>query len=90
MALRTQQFTVSTSAVELRPTGAPQNPDYKRGARVKVTVGARDIFVGPAGVTTTTGLRLLTNTTHEFILGWSDRLYAIAGSSGTDTVARID
>lgn len=89
MAIRTQQFTVSTTAVELRPTGAPTNPDYS-GAEIRVTAGARDMFIGPSGVTTATGFKVPQGTTVALRLGVSDRLYGIAGSSGTDTVLRVD
>lgn len=90
MSIRSQQFTVSTTAVELRPTGAPSSPGYK-GATIYLTVGARDIFVGPSSaVTSTTGHKLLQNTEHVIRLSVSDRLYAIAASSGTDTVLRVE
>ena len=90
MAIRTAQFTINTTATELRPSGAPTSPDYK-GAKVVITVGARDLFIGASNaVTTSTGLKLLQATTHEFHLGVSGRLWAIAAGSGTDSVLRQD
>lgn len=91
MALRTQQITVGTTAVELRPTGAPTTPTAGTKASLAITAdAAQDLFVGPSGVTTGTGFKVPKGTTFFIVLNPTERLYGIAAASGTVNVLRQD
>lgn len=52
------------------------------GARVSITAGAADVYVGGPNVTTTTGHRVISNTSQYFLI--KSGLY-IVGTSGTAT-----
>lgn len=91
MAIRTQQITVSTSAVELRPTGAPTTPGFGSRASLGITADAdQDLYVGGSGVTTSTGFKVAKDTSFFIVLNPSERIYGIAGGSGTVQVIRQD
>ena len=92
MALRTQQFTVSTTAVELRPTGAPTAAIAGESAEVWVTADATQaLFLGPTNsVTASNGFKVPANTTVKIKLNPGERLWGIAGASGTVYVLRTD
>lgn len=91
MALRTAQITVSTTAVELRPSGAPTSPDFGSRASLAITADAsEDLYVGGSGVTTSTGFKVPQGTSFFIILNPGERIYGIAGGSGTVQVIRQD
>jgi hypothetical protein len=91
MALRTAQVTVSTSAVELRPDGAPTSPSFGSRASVAITADAdQDLYVGGSGVTTSTGFKVPKDTSFFIVLNPGERIYGIAGGSGTVQVIRQD
>lgn len=86
MSIRSGQFAVGTSPVEL----LPQSPVVPAGSSSSVVVqgaSTADVFVGPSGVTTSTGLKLVTNGALSFTLQAGESLFAVAASAGPHTVS---
>lgn len=91
MAIRTAQITVSTTAVELRPAGSPTSPSAGGKGTMAITADAdQDLYIGPSVVTTSTGFKVPKGSTFFLTLNSSERIYGIAGGSGTVQVIRQD
>jgi hypothetical protein len=87
MAVQAAQVAVSTTAVDLTAS-APG--DRVAGSSIVVTApDAADLYVGPSGVTATTGFRVKAGTTLSGGLDSNERLFAVlASGTGTAYVLR--
>jgi hypothetical protein len=87
MSLRSGQVTVTSTAVELLPLVIPVG----WSSQLVVQAPASDVFVGPAGVTASTGLRIPAGGSLSFVLQYGEALFAVVASgSVTVSVLRSD
>lgn len=85
-SVRPAQIVVGTTAVELTPTGVP---NQAHDVLVKAPDAAK-LWVGPAGVTASTGFPIDAGGVLSVQLGSGERLYgALASGSGTAYVLAV-
>lgn len=86
MAVQTIPTTVSTSAVVIIPAEAYAMPGSV--GTVLSNIGANPVFIGPAGVTATTGVQIAAgaNLTLNTL---NSVLYAITGTGSTTVVVGL-
>lgn len=82
IAVNSQAVTVGTSAIPLPATALAG----RRRIMIQNT-SSNDIYVGPSGVTTSTGMRVVKGATLSLEIGEHVVLYGIAGSAGNSIVA---
>lgn len=86
MAVASAQVTVGTTATLVSAVES----DFSVGSAAKVkNTGAADVFLGGAGVTTTTGFALASGATTDVPLGPGEQLFAVAAATGTVHVLRL-
>lgn len=83
MTLRSAQVTVAATATELAPARAG------RIACILTMIGDADAFIGPAGVTTSTGALLRGTAGTQMTIPGSDALYGVVASS-TEVVGVLE
>lgn len=81
MAVTAEQASVGTTATAL-------NAAATAGMTLTLRAGAAGVFVGPSGVTTTSGLELPNGTPLAINIDPGDVLYAVHASSATVQVLR--
>jgi len=81
MSLATGQTSVSTAAVKIAG-----NYGYATVLHMHLTDNTDHVYIGPQGVTTSTGLRLQKQACVDIELGQNDAVYAIASSNGPFTI----
>ena len=82
MAMTTGQAPIGTAIVELAgPFGAAAT------MHLHLHDNTESVFIGPNGVTVSTGLRLQKQAHIDLDLGQGDALYAIADAAGPFTVS---
>lgn len=86
MAVSSAQLTVSTSAVALAAT---ESDGVFGFSLVIKNTGSTDVFLGAAGVTTSTGFALTAGATASVDLTSGEALFAVAAVTGTVHVLRV-
>ncbi len=81
MSLATGQTSVSTAAVKIAG-----NYGYATTLHMHLTDNTDNVFIGPAGVTTSTGLKLEKQAHVDIELAQNDAVYAIASATGPFTI----
>ena len=77
-AITAQAFTVGTTEVDVSPGGAG------RDEIIIQNLGPQPIYIGPTGVTTSTGLQIGKRSNVTLGLGPSVDVFAISGTAGND------
>jgi hypothetical protein len=81
MALITGQTAVGTAAVKIAG-----NYGYATTLHLHLSDNTDNVYIGPAGLTTSTGLKLQKQAHVDIELGQNDAVYAIASSTGPFTI----
>jgi hypothetical protein len=81
MALITGQTAVGTAAVKIAG-----NYGYATTLHLHLSDNTDNVYIGPAGVTTSTGLKLQKQAHVDAQLAQNDAMYAIASATGPFTL----